>query len=145
MLASERSIQRPRYGFSEVRVATLYFAYPYRALGIPFLRRRDCQVVRPNRHLAKVADGPCRYFDARLHFDTHPIWQATKSKLERSDAFGFVSHEGSPRFAEPKVALLSFNYLICADQYSGWHGKPERLRRLRIDNHQIFNWLLDGK
>jgi hypothetical protein len=57
----------------------------------------------------------------RLHFNTHPIWQATKSKLERSNAFGFVSHEGSPRFAEPKVALLSFNYLICAEQDSGRH------------------------
>jgi hypothetical protein len=54
-------------------------AHPYRALGMAVLRRRDCQVVRPNRRLAKVADGPCRYFDARLHFDTHLSGQAPRT------------------------------------------------------------------
>ena len=47
------------------------FAHFHYASGITILRRRNCQIFGPNRQLAKVADGLCPYFDARLHFDTH--------------------------------------------------------------------------
>jgi hypothetical protein len=59
-------------------------------------RRRNCQTFGPNRHRAKLPDGPCRYFDVRVNFNPHLIGQATERKLERGDAFRFVSHEGSP-------------------------------------------------
>jgi hypothetical protein len=72
------------------------FAHFYCALGMAVLRRRNCQIIRPSRYFAKIADGLCRYFDVRVHFHPHSIWQATKRELERSDAFGLVSHESSP-------------------------------------------------
>jgi hypothetical protein len=63
------------------------------------LRRHYCQTFGPNCYLAKLANGLCRYFDVRLHFDKHLIWQATKRKLERSDAFGFLTWVTSGGFA----------------------------------------------
>jgi hypothetical protein len=60
------------------------------------LRRRYRQILGPCGHFAKFADGLCRYFDVRLHFDTHLIWQATKRKLKRRDASGFILHKASP-------------------------------------------------
>jgi hypothetical protein len=61
--------------------------------------RADC-------HLAKLANGPRRYFDARVHVNPHPIRQATKRELERSNAFGFVSHEGSPVVLGQQESLI---------------------------------------
>src|SRR5262249_10301026 len=37
-------------------------AHPSSALGKTFLRRRNCQIVWPNRHLAKLANSLRRYF-----------------------------------------------------------------------------------
>src|SRR5262249_48383958 len=78
---------------------------PYCVLGMAVLRRRNCQIFGPNRHLAKFPDGPCRYFDVRVHFNPHSIWQATERKLERGDAFGFVSHKGSPAMLNGEKSL----------------------------------------
>ena len=76
-------------------------AYSHHAFGIVFLWRRDCQIFGPTRHLAKLADGLCPYFDAGLHFDTHLSGQATESYVERGNAFGLVSHEGSLKITGP--------------------------------------------
>jgi hypothetical protein len=54
------------------------------------------QIFRPDRHLAKFADGLPRQFDLWVHLYPHLIWQAAKSQLECSYAFGFVPHEVSP-------------------------------------------------
>jgi hypothetical protein len=39
----------------------------------------------------------------------------------------------------------SFDHLVSADQESGRHCKPKSFRSLQIDDHQVFNWQLDGK
>jgi hypothetical protein len=59
------------------------------------LWRRYRQVFRPNYNHAKLADCLCRYTNVCVHLDRHLSGQPTKRELERSDAFGFVSHEGS--------------------------------------------------
>ena len=61
---------------------------------------------------AKFADGLCSYFDARLHFDTHLSGQATESYVERSDAFGFVSHEASPGAYLAAAAAYNLSTLL---------------------------------
>jgi hypothetical protein len=65
-------------------------------VSITLLRCRYRQILRPDRHLAKFANGRGRHFDVRVYFRPHLIGQATKRKLERGDAFRFVWREGSP-------------------------------------------------
>jgi hypothetical protein len=53
-------------------------AHFYYAFGIVFLRRCYHQILGPRRHLPEFANGFCRHGNARLHFDPHMTWQATK-------------------------------------------------------------------
>jgi hypothetical protein len=83
------------YGFGTVRVA-MFTLLTFTAL----LGSRSCggcyrQILRPGRHLPKFADALRNRLDARVHFNPHLIWQATKSYVERGDAFWFVTHECS--------------------------------------------------
>jgi hypothetical protein len=63
-----------------------------RVFGITILRCRDSTVVGPRRHVPKFADGLCRHADVRVHLDPHLIWQASKSDVERGNAFRLVVH-----------------------------------------------------
>jgi hypothetical protein len=71
------------------------------------LRRRYCQIFGPSRHLAKLSDSLCRYFDVRIDLDRHLSRQATESYVKRSTALGLISHEGSPY---PGFQLREANY-----------------------------------
>ena len=55
---------------------------------------------------AKFANGLSRQFDLWVHFYPDLIWQAAKSQLECSDAFGLVSHEGSPLTCTNMTSLI---------------------------------------
>src|SRR5262249_6504164 len=41
-----------------------------------------------------TTNGLCRYPNASVYLDPYLIWQATKSNVERGNAFGLVSHKG---------------------------------------------------
>jgi hypothetical protein len=43
---------------------------------------------------ARFANGRCRHSDVWVRLDPHFTRQATKSYVERGDAFGLISHEG---------------------------------------------------
>jgi hypothetical protein len=55
-----------------------------------FLRCCYRQILGPRRHLAKLANGLCRHSDIWVHLDPHLIWQATKSYVERGNAFALI-------------------------------------------------------
>jgi hypothetical protein len=82
-------------------------AYLYSAVGIAFLRGCYRQILRPLLDLPKFANGLCRYSDASVHVDSHLIWQATESYVERSSAFGLISHKGSHNSYCPREVLIS--------------------------------------
>jgi hypothetical protein len=73
-------------------------AHFYRAFGVAFLWGCYHQILGPLLDLPKFANGLCRYSDASVHVDSHLIWQATESYVERSSAFGLISHKGSGKF-----------------------------------------------
>jgi len=52
-----------------------------------FLRRCYHQILGPGRNLSKLANGLCRHSDVWVHLDPHLHWQATKSYVERGNAF----------------------------------------------------------
>src|SRR5437016_1413903 len=80
-----RGRPRPRKGMVGPTVSA-------RSFGMAFLRCCYHQILGPRRHLPKFANGLCRYSDVWVHFDPHLIWQATKSYVERGNAFGLISH-----------------------------------------------------
>jgi len=59
-----------------------------------FLRCGYHQILGPRRHLPKFSNGLCRHASACVRFNPHFGWQGTNSYVERSNAFGFISHEG---------------------------------------------------
>jgi hypothetical protein len=61
----------------------------------------NCEVPRPRRQLAKLADCLCRYADVIVNFDPHRVRKATKNHLESSNASRFVSHLGSLLLRRP--------------------------------------------
>ena len=71
-------------------------ANSYCAVVITVLRRRYCQIFGPSRHLAKLSDSLCRYFDVGIDLDRHLSRQATESYVKRSTALGLISYERSP-------------------------------------------------
>src|SRR5919204_1851596 len=70
--------------------------HSYYAFVTAFLRRCYGQIFGPRRHLPKFANGVCRYSEIFVCLNSHLIWQAAKSDLERGSAFGLVSHKGLP-------------------------------------------------
>jgi hypothetical protein len=69
-------------------------AHLYCASGMAFLRGCYHQILGPRRHLPKFANGLCSHSDVWVHLHPHLIWQATKSYVERGNAFGLISHKG---------------------------------------------------
>jgi hypothetical protein len=67
-------------------------AYLYYTFGTPLLWRRYHQILGPRCQLPKFANGVCRYSEIFVCLDSHLIWQAAKSNVERGSAFGLVSH-----------------------------------------------------
>ena len=53
------------------------------------------QILGPGRHLPKFANGCYRHSDIWVRLDPHLTWQATKSYVERGNAFGLILHQGS--------------------------------------------------
>ena len=72
--------------------------------------KRSCGVVIAKLPglavICEVRDGLPRHFDLWVHFYPDLIWQAAKSQLECSDAFGLVSHEGSPLTCTNMTSLI---------------------------------------
>jgi len=73
-------------------------AHFYCAFGMAFLRGCYHQILGPLLHLPKFGNGLCGYSDASVHLDSHLIWQAAKSYVERGSAFGFISHKVTARY-----------------------------------------------
>jgi len=53
------------------------------------------QILGPRRHLPKFAHGCYRHSDIWVRLDPHLTWQATKSYVERGNAFGLILHQSS--------------------------------------------------
>jgi hypothetical protein len=53
------------------------------------------QILGPCRHFPKLANGCYRHSDVSVRLDPHLTWQATKSYVERGNAFGLILHQGS--------------------------------------------------
>jgi hypothetical protein len=70
-------------------------AHFYSAFGSPFLRRCYHQILGPRGHLTKLSNGVCRYSEIFVCLNSHLIWQAAKSDVERGSAFGLISHRAS--------------------------------------------------
>jgi hypothetical protein len=70
-------------------------AHLYCAFGMALLRGCYHQILGPRRHLPKFANGHCGHSDVWVRLHPHLTWQATKSYVERGNAFGFTSHKGS--------------------------------------------------
>src|SRR5262249_46543055 len=70
-------------------------AHLYSAIGIAFVRSCYGQILGPRGHLPKFAYSLWRRLDAWVHLDSHLIWQATESYMERRDVFGLVPQECS--------------------------------------------------
>jgi hypothetical protein len=70
-----------------------------------FLRGGYHQILGPFLQFPKFANGLCRYCDTSVHLDSHFIWQATESYVERGSAFGLISHEGSLNSLQPQCAV----------------------------------------
>jgi hypothetical protein len=95
-----RTLSTVRYDTAALgfrRDATRYagLADLYRAFRMLFLRCCYHQILGPCRQLPKFANGRCRYSDAGVCLDPHLTRQASKSYVERGNAFGLVSHKGS--------------------------------------------------
>jgi hypothetical protein len=69
-------------------------AHLYCAFGMAFLRGCYHQILGPRGHLPKFANGLCSHSDVWVHLHPHLIWKATKSYVERGNAFGLISHKG---------------------------------------------------
>ena len=69
-------------------------AHLYCAFGMALLRGCYHQILGPRRHLPKFANGLCSHSDVWVHLHPHLIWEATKSYVKRSNAFGLISHKG---------------------------------------------------
>jgi hypothetical protein len=69
-----------------------YLAYFYYAFGIVFRGRYDDQILGPRCHFPQFANGLCGHGNARLRLDPHVTRQATKSYVQRANAFGLVVH-----------------------------------------------------
>src|SRR5262245_47617365 len=54
------------------------------------------QILGPRRQLPKFADVGRRYSDLSVHYHPHLVWQAAKGDVERTHAFGSISHKDSP-------------------------------------------------
>jgi hypothetical protein len=67
-------------------------AHFYHAFGMAFLRRCYYQILGPRRHLPELADSLGGHCNARFHLNPHMSWQATKSYVQRANAFGLVLH-----------------------------------------------------
>src|SRR5262245_31346450 len=67
----------------------------YCAFGMVLLRGCYHQILSPRRYLPKFANGRCRHSDVWVRLDPHLSWQAPKSYVQRGNAFGLVSHQGS--------------------------------------------------
>jgi hypothetical protein len=97
-------------------------AHLYHAFGIA--SRWNCyhQVLGPVSQFPKFADARCRYSDASVRLDAHLIWQTTKGDVERNNAFGSVSHEGS-RGADARLrAVTGLGLAFRAASLASWHA-----------------------
>jgi hypothetical protein len=77
-----------------------YPAHRHRAIGITIQRRRYCRIPGPTRRFPKFANGFCRHTRYGVCIDPHPIWQAAKCKMKRSEVFRLISHEDLPSLCQ---------------------------------------------
>ena len=73
------------------------------------------QILGPGSHLPKFANGCYRHSDIWVRLDPHLTWQATKSYVERGNAFGLILHHGSLTTRSGSFVRL---------RYSGHHIPP---------------------
>jgi len=91
-------------------------AHSYYAFGTAFLGRCYGQIFGPRRQLPKFSNGVCRYSEIFVCLNSHLIWQAAKSDLERGCAFGLISH--SLLTADISLAL----FYAADDGHNGQRG-----------------------
>src|SRR5580704_34571 len=65
------------------------------------LRPRYHQILRPRRHLAKLANRLRRHADLSIHFHLRGVWQTAKRYLERGNVSWLVSHLGFSLCLQP--------------------------------------------
>src|SRR5262249_4101603 len=106
----------PAGGLLFRRAASRYasLAHLYRAFGMAFLRGCYRQILGPSRHLPKFSNSLCRHADAWVHLDPHLIWQATKSYVERGNAFRLKSHKGLPQTAPSRLPTARSRLLLAS-------------------------------
>src|SRR5207342_3707941 len=83
------------YCAGDTRALSTSLADLYCAFGMMILRCCYHQILGPGRHFPKFANGCYRHSDIWVRLDPHLTWQATKSYVERGDAFGLILHHGS--------------------------------------------------
>jgi hypothetical protein len=81
------------YGLGASRVVTLA-RVTFNALSGWIVRRRYHQILRPRRHLAKLANHLRRHADPSIRFHLHRIWQTAERYLEVGNASWLISHLG---------------------------------------------------
>jgi hypothetical protein len=74
-------------------------AHFYYVLGMAFLRSYYHQILGPRRHLPKFSNSVCRYSEIFVCLNSHLIWQAAKSDVERGNAFALITGHRSPLIA----------------------------------------------
>src|SRR6266542_5045213 len=103
MKAADSLNRALRFRRDASRYASL--AHLYCTFGMAFLRCCYHQILGPRRHLPKFSNGVCSYSEIFVCLNSHLVWQAAKSDVERGSAFGLVSHKASltARTAPPSV------------------------------------------
>jgi len=119
------------------------------------------QILGPGRHLPKFANGFYRHSDIWVRLDPHLTWQATKSYVERGDAFGLILHQGFPHcsfgfFCPPALAAAvpqsrvmncggSFDHLVGAGEQCRRHVQANRLPHYQVNDEIELSRPLDRK
>ena len=110
------------------------------------------QILGPGRHLPKFANGCYRHSDIWVRLDPHLTWQATKSYVERGDAFGLILHQGSltarsGSFVQSRVMNCggSFDHLVGAGEQCRRHVQANRLPHYQVNDEIELSRPLDRK
>jgi hypothetical protein len=67
---------------------------------MPFLWCCYHQILGPRRYLPKFSNGVCRYSEIFVCLNSHLIWQAAKSDVERGNTFALIAGHRSSLIAQ---------------------------------------------
>jgi hypothetical protein len=95
------------------------------------------QILGPLLHLPKFANSLCRYSDTSVHLDSHLIWQATESYVERGSAFGFISHKGSLTARYRLLTVGNSLHLSGLPKYPSISCAKPRMSAMKLGTRQL--------